>query len=672
MAASLGDFQKSINGLRDVTLILEETHSKIASLIPFQIMTFYLVNEEDNDFIHARTTPSCFADYMIKEIEKLIEKGIFAFSLREKRPTRISSSNRKKQFILHALSTRSRIRGMFIGLVEEKSGVTEASLSLLSIILLNSANAIESFHLYTMIRQVKETLQKKETYKVLFEAAPDGVEVLDAWGHIIDINETQKALLGYERNEIVAKHTTDFFSGICSASFKKCASLLREKGFCEGEIELISKDGSPVPVWRKEKAIYGSDGKIAGSVVYNRDLTQLKKMEKARRSLEEQLQRAKKMEAFGLMAGGVAHDLNSVLSGIMNYPELLLAQVSPNDPMRKHLRAIQKCGEKAAAIVQDLLVLARRKTADHEAVDINRVIFEYLESPEYCGLIKRHPHVSVTTDLIKTISPVKGSALQLSKVVMNLVTNAVEAVSGKGEVLLKTENRLVKESHGRFEEIAEGEYVLFIIADSGMGIDADDSERIFEPFFTKKKMGRSGTGLGMTIVWGAVKDHGGYIDMESRKGEGTTFTVYLPADVCAKREYETVPVDPVRRNYRGKGETILVVDDDENQREVMTSLLDVMNYKVIAVPSGEAALEYLKMHSADLVLLDMIMGSGMDGLETYRGIARRRPFQKTVIVSGYSDTERIREAQKLGAGPYIRKPCKLEVLSKTVREELDK
>jgi CheY-like chemotaxis protein len=255
---------------------------------------------------------------------------------------------------------------------------------------------------------------------------------------------------------------------------------------------------------------------------------------------------------------------------------------------------------------------------------------------------------------------------------MNLVTNAVEAVSGKGEVLLKTENRLVKESHGRFEEIAEGEYVLFIIADSGMGIDADDSERIFEPFFTKKKMGRSGTGLGMTIVWGAVKDHGGYIDMESRKGEGTTFTVYLPADVCAKREYETVPVDPVRRNYRGKGETILVVDDDENQREVMTSLLDVMNYKVIAVPSGEAALEYLKMHSADLVLLDMIMGSGMDGLETYRGIARRRPFQKTVIVSGYSDTERIREAQKLGAGPYIRKPCKLEVLSKTVREELDK
>ncbi len=528
MAASLGDFQQSINKLQDVSLILDETESKISSLIPFKAMTFYLVNEENNDFIHYRTTPATFSAYALEETNSMIERGVFAWALREKRPVTVSSRNKAGQFILHVLSTRSRTRGMFIGLLDDTARVSEVSLSLLSIILLNSANAIESFYLYRMIREVTETLERKETYKTLFEAAPDGVEVLDAWGNIVDINDAQKNLLGRRREDITGRHTAEFFSEGCADVFRKKSSQLRERGFCEGEIELVAKSGRPVSVWRKEKALYGEDGSFVGSIVYNRDLTERKRADEERRNLEEQLQRAEKMEALGILAGGVAHDLNNVLSGLVSYPELLLAKLPEWSPLRKPVMTIKASGEKAAAIARDLLALARCGTAVQEVFNFNQIIGEYLESPEHAEMMTRHPGVNLDVILSEDAAQVVGSPVHLGKVVMNLVFNAVESICDAGTVVIATKHIRLSESERRFEDIKKGSYAVLTVSDTGVGIAAEDRERIFEPFFTKKKMGRSGTGLGMAIVWATVKDHHGYIDIESPLGSGTTISVYVP------------------------------------------------------------------------------------------------------------------------------------------------
>ena len=215
----------------------------------------------------------------------------------------------------------------------------------------------------------------------------------------------------------------------------------------------------------------------------------------------------------------------------------------------------------------------------------------------------------------------------------------------------------------------EGDYVLLTIADNGVGISAEDKERIFEPFYTKKIMGRSGTGLGMAVIWGTVKDHNGYIDLQSIEGQGTTFTLYFPVI------REEIPIEKDQlsiENYMGHGEKILVIDDVEEQREIASEMLAKLGYSVTTVSSGEEAVDHMKRSPADMMILDMIMDPGIDGLDTYKKINAFRPGQKAIIASGFSETARVKEAQRLGAGTYIRKPYTLEKIGLAVREELDK
>ncbi len=205
------------------------------------------------------------------------------------------------------------------------------------------------------------------------------------------------------------------------------------------------------------------------------------------------------------------------------------------------------------------------------------------------------------------------------------------------------------------------------ISGTGIGIPATDRERSIEPFYTKKVMGRSGTGLGMAVVWGTMKDHNGYIDLVSHEGRGTTVTLYFP--VC-RQDPKAPPADPDPIDYAGRGESILVVDDVATQRELVSAMLHTLGYQVAAAASGEEAIAYLTDHSVDLLVLDRIMEPGIDGLETYRRILDRHPGQKAIIASGFSETERVKAAQRLGAGPYIRKPYTLETIGLAVRAEL--
>ena len=390
--------------------------------------------------------------------------------------------------------------------------------------------------------------------------------------------------------------------------------------------------------------------------------------DREKRDLEKRLLRSKKMEALGLLAGGVAHDLNNVLSGIVSYPELILMDLEMDHPMRSMLLTIQRSGQKAAAIVQDLLALARRGVTSMAVLNLNdAVIQDYLDSPEFEKLCAFHPRVNIKTDLSPDLLNIKGSAIHLKKAVMNLISNAAEAQPDGGSIAIRTENRYLDRPLRNYEHVTEGDYVVLRIEDEGMGIASEDMERIFEPFYTKKVMGHSGTGLGMAVVWGTVQDHQGYINVESQEGKGTSIELYFPIT----REAQKVPQEaPSVESYKGHGESVLVIDDVPEQREIVTALLARINYRVNAVESGEKALEYLDDHSADILVLDMIMDPGMDGLETYRHILQRHPNQRAVIASGYAENERVREAQRLGAGTYIRKPYTLEKIAVAIKRNL--
>lgn len=397
------------------------------------------------------------------------------------------------------------------------------------------------------------------------------------------------------------------------------------------------------------------------------DVTEFKVAEEERKRLEERLQRAEKMEAIGTMAGGIAHDLNNVLGIVVGYSELLVDDLQKSSPERFQAMEILKGGQRASAIVQDLLTLARRGVPTREVLNLNDIIRDCHNSAECKMLRSSYPNIQIEIDLEPNLLNIAGSPVHLGKSLMNLVSNAAEAMTEGGVIAVKTRNQYLDQPVMGYDEVKEGDYVVFSVSDTGEGIPPSDLKRIFEPFYTKKIMGRSGTGLGLAVVWGTVKDHLGYINVESEEGTGTTFTLYFPV---TREEMPAELISESASQYMGHGESILVVDDVKEQRDLATAMLEKLNYRVISVSSGERAVEYVKQHKFDLLVLDMIMDPGMDGLDTYTKILEIHPKQKAVIVSGFAETERISKALSLGAGAYVKKPYLLGKLGSAVSNEL--
>ena len=425
----------------------------------------------------------------------------------------------------------------------------------------------------------------------------------------------------------------------------------------------------PTKGWYHCIAYRPSDSPSQICVIFS-DITKRKQEEEERRKLEERLYRAEKMEALGTMAGGVAHDLNNVLGIVVGYSELLLDKVEDESlSLKSHVKEILKGGERAAAIVQDLLTLTRRGVTSKQVVNLNSIIMDCQESPEFAKLLSYHPITKIEADLEADLLNISGSSVHLGKTLMNLVANAVEAMPNGGLITIKTRSQYLDKPVSGYDEVKEGDYVVLTVSDTGEGIPAADMKRIFEPFYTKKVMGRSGTGLGLAVVWGTVKDHLGYINVESEENKGTTFSLYFPV---TREEVTPEQVSVSASEYIGNGESILVVDDVKEQRELATMMLTKLNYSVVSVPRGEEAVKYMEEHSSDLIVLDMIMDPGMDGLETYRRILEIHPEQKAIIVSGFAENERVTKARALGAGTYVKKPYVLEKLGLAVRKELDR
>ncbi|MFZ5763995.1 MAG: hybrid sensor histidine kinase/response regulator [Thermodesulfobacteriota bacterium] len=391
------------------------------------------------------------------------------------------------------------------------------------------------------------------------------------------------------------------------------------------------------------------------------DITERRKALAERHEVQERLHRAQKMEAIGMMAGGVAHDLNNILAGLVSYPDMLLLDQPEDSPLRRPLTTIKQAGKRAAAIVDDLLSVARGVTPRKEVVELNAIIAQYLDSPEFSQLQRRYPAISWRLELTDQSTALIGSAAQLTKALMNLATNAAEAISGPGTIRITTE---VVVPAGK----ADDRMIVLRVSDNGPGIASHDLERIFEPFYSRKVMGRSGTGLGLAVVWNVVQEHGGTVEVAS-DAAGTAFTIHLPAgttDVASAAEDGNGGVTPAR----GQGQTILVVDDDEQQRLVATSMLKRLGYEAVAVGSGEEALGVTDERQIDLILLDMIMPGGMNGRETYARILVRHPGQKALLSSGFAASEEVQRTLKLGAAGFLAKPYTMRQLADAIRDAL--
>ena len=512
-------------------------------------------------------------------------------------------------------------------------------------------------------KQAEDALRdSEERYRLLVENQTDMIVKFDADGHLTFVSQSYCKAFGKSEDELLGKkfipliHEEDR-----EAVVKALDKVHRPPYIAHVEERAMTKDGWRWQAWLNT-AVLNEKNEVEATVAVGRDINKQKEV-------EAQLHRAQKMEAIGTLAGGVAHDLNNILGGLVSYPELLLLQLPENSPLKKPILTIQKSGEKAAAVVQDLLTLARRGVVVTDVVNLNDVIAEYLKSPEHENLQSYHPGVHIETHLETDVLNILGSSTHLSKTVMNLTSNAAEAMPEGGKLSISTENRYIDRPIKGYDDVKEGDYVVLTISDTGTGIASDDLEKIFEPFYTKKKMGRSGTGLGMAVVWGTVKDHNGYIDVQSTEGKGTTIKLYF---AVTRKKLSEDKSHLTIESYSGNGESILVIDDVEEQRKTASDMLKELCYSVVSVSSGEEAVEYLRTNKVDLLVLDMIMDPGMDGLDTYRKILEIHHGQKAIIASGFSETDRVKEAQSLGAITYVRKPFLLEKIGLAVKEELEK
>lgn len=514
-----------------------------------------------------------------------------------------------------------------------------------------------------------ERLKKsEETYRNMFLGAPVGLfsAALDS-GLLLECNDAMAAMLGFAGRE----QCLGSFSLVIDPGGQKAGSRmaeLRQTGelFNNFEAPWLRADGSVV--WlRLAGRIDRANGRLEGVA---EDITGLRAAEAEQLALQEKLHRSKKMEALGLLAGSVAHDLNNMLVGIINYPQLMLMKLDPNDALVAPIKAIQAAGQRISTVVDDLLTMARSAAAVKEVHSLNELVEEYFSSPEYRALIRRHAELEVELHMAATRPNILCSPVHVRKCLMNLFINAVEATTGKGRVLISTDNRsasAVPIDPGEKPPLVD--WVSLEVHDNGSGIAAADLDRIFEPFYSRKVMGSSsGTGLGLAVVWNTMQEHGGKV-LAASDAQGTVFSLLFPATSEAMAETPG-NVDPL--HGKGMGESLLVVDDEPQLREVTCSILTAMGYAVAQAASGEEAVEMLRRKPVELVILDMLMAPGWNGRRTYEEILRINPRQKAILVSGYSENEDVRACFALGVGAFLRKPYTLEQLCGAVRDELSR
>jgi signal transduction histidine kinase/CheY-like chemotaxis protein len=553
MAISLVDFQENIVSSIGPENILEEAEKRIRHLIPFEANALYLVDQDSSDLQFAVCNPLKAREFIAAEVEDLIEKGFFAWAIRERRGITIASRNRAKRFVMHIIATQSRIRGMFIGQLDgTRQQIPDTSLTLLSIILLNTANALESLEFYRLLRHQKTILEKK-------------------------VEERTQALAESER----------------------------------------------------------------------------------------QMQQVLKLQSIGTLAGGIAHDFNNLLFPIIGYTELAMDDIPAENPAHKSLEEVLKAASRAKELIQQILTFSRRNGRERSPIRVPVIIREALK------LLRASipTTIDITADLEETCSPILGNPTQMHQVIMNLCTNAYQAMRKTGG---KIQIRLGEVNIG-YEEMAQrigikmGPHLHLVVQDDGVGMDATVLERIFEPYFTTQEPGK-GTGLGLSVIHGIVKNHGGFITVESQPGQGSSFHVYLPTidEMAQDIEVETHAAET------GGGERILLVDDEEQIVAMEKQLLEKLGYQVTACASSSEAWTVFvaRPDQFDLMITDMTMPH-MAGDRLSEKILNIRPNLPVILCTGYNDMIDADKALALGIRKFVMKPVEKNELSRAIRSALE-
>lgn len=506
-------------------------------------------------------------------------------------------------------------------------------------------------------RAEEEVEHSLSLLRATLESTADGILVVDGGGKIVSFNRRFVEMWRIPDDVLSFRDDGRALAFVLEQLAEPDAFIakvreLYDKPDEESEDVLVFRDGR---VFERVSRPQMLGGVSVGRVWSFHDVTE-------NRRAQDELLRAKRLEAAGQLAGQIAHDFNNLLTPLVAYPDLMRRMFPVNEKSDRLLREMESAAMQIVEINQQLLTLGRRGHFHVDVFDPNALIeatVHTLDIPD--GIL-------VNRQLAPDLKPVSGSSAQIMRVLTNLIANAVDAMNGFGTLTVTTSNSLLKEPLRRYARVNAGEYVCLTIADSGPGIPTEIQEKIFEPFFTTKNADKKrGSGLGLSVVHSVLEDHKGYIDLESSPGQGAQFSLYLPVDNNVRTASTALQQDDVQ----GNGAKVLVVDDDPLQRNAVTMILETLGYATIALTSGEQAVAHMRSNECDLVILDMKM-DGIDGTETLRQIKILRPEQRAIILSGYSHSDRVEEAIRLGASSFVSKLVTTDTLARAVKDALNR
>jgi two-component system cell cycle sensor histidine kinase/response regulator CckA len=518
----------------------------------------------------------------------------------------------------------------------------------------------------TAWRSAEQALKESKDYlNQIINCIGDPIFVKDRHHRHVLVNEAMCAWTGKRREELLGKTAHELFSKVEMDPLLQQEKLVFETGRgCITEDEVTDSQGNKHTLMTKESLLLDEKGnkQIVGVV---RDITELKRAEKEREKLQERLRQSQKMEAVGMLAGGVAHDFNNLLSVIKGYTELLLEDLAPDDPKRMDLERIEEAGQQATSLISQLLAFGRKQMLNPIMLNVDDAIAEMSTM--------LHRLIGEDIELVCTTRSAPGLVCadqgQIQQIIMNLVVNARDAMPQGGKITIETANVDLDEDYVRRHAGASaGPYIMLAISDSGVGMDAETQARIFEPFFTTKEKGK-GTGLGLSTVYGIVNQSNGFIWVYSEPGKGTTFKIYLPR---VQGEAAKLSADAkVEPDLRGT-ETVLVVEDESAVRALAVRILRERGYTVIEAPNGREALRIAREYAGeiDLVLTDVVMPE-MNGKVLVSQIEAARPGIRTLFVSGYADNAIVHHGILESNVAFLQKPFTGNALASKIREVIN-
>ncbi len=518
-------------------------------------------------------------------------------------------------------------------------------------------------YIHGLVRDISERKRVEKMHIRLaaaLEQTAEAIVILDDAAIIQYVNPAFEQVTGYTRQEAIGKPPQMIESGESDAAFfRDMWYALAHGESWAGHLAGKRKDGSDYQAQVTISPVQDAAGQVINYIIVQRDVTR-------RARLESQLRQAQKMEAVGQLAGGIAHDFNNHLTAILGYAELLLDDPALPEAVRSDLDEIRRAAQRSASLTQQLLIFSRKQVVQPQILDLNTII------PDMEKMLRRliGEDIELAAVLDPDLGLVKAGVVQIEQIVMNLVVNARDAMPDGGQVTIETANVELDENYAQIHAgVVPGHYVMLSVSDNGIGMDQEVKAHIFEPFFTTKGEGK-GTGLGLATVYGIVEQCGGHIQVYSEPGHGTTFKIYLPRRFGNKqgRRQDRVLVSSVQGH-----ETILLVEDDVAVRKLARQILERYGYDVLEAGYALEALRLSKQHTGviHLLMTDVIMPGGMNGVELAGYLARLRPEIRVLYMSGYTGQAIARHGMLQPGVNLLPKPFTAVTLARQVRRVLD-